>query len=267
MTFLFDIGFLPIRFLDLLDIGIVGYLMFLIYKLLRGSVAFNIFIGVVLLYFIYWLVGISDMNLLHQVLGQFVSVGFIILIIIFQPEIRRFLLLLGDTTIKQRSNFFSKLLQRNEDDEVNNQAQITAISSAMSKMSKEKTGALIVITQTPNLGSLVNSGTKMDAILTEPLLLTIFNKETPLHDGAVIIFNQKILSASSVLPVSDNPNLPRRAGLRHRAAVGITENTDVASFVVSEESGKISYAHQGKLSQNISIEELERLLTLHYKKS
>ncbi len=265
MIFLFDIGFLPIRFLDLLDIGIVGYLMFLVYKLLRGSVAFNIFIGVVLLYFIYWLVGISDMNLLHQVLGQFVSVGFIILIIIFQPEIRRFLLLLGDTTIKQRSNFFSKLLHRNEEDEGSNQAQIVAIKTAMVKLAKEKTGALIVITQNPNLGSLVNSGTRMDAILTEPLLLTIFNKETPLHDGAVVIYNHKILSASCVLPVSDNPNLPRRAGLRHRAAVGITENSDVASFVVSEETGKISYAHQGKLIQNISPEELERLLTLHYK--
>ncbi len=264
MIFLFDIGFLPIRFLDLLDIAIVGYLAFLVYKLLRGSVAFNIFIGVILLYFVYWLVGISDMNLLHQVLGQFVSVGFIILIIIFQPEIRRFLLLLGDTTIKQRSNFFSKLLQRNEEDEGSNQAQITAIKSAMVKLSKEKTGALIVVTKNPNLGSLVNSGTRMDAHLTEPLLLTIFNKETPLHDGAVIIYNQKILSASCVLPVSDNPNLPRRAGLRHRAAVGITENSDVASFVVSEESGNISYAHQGKLSQNINPEELERLLTIHY---
>ena len=129
MTFLFDIGFLPIRILDLLDIVIVGYLMFLVYKLLRGSVAFNIFIGVLLLYLIYWLVGISDMNLLHQVLGQFVSVGFIILIIIFQPEIRRFLLLLGDTTIKQRSNFFSKLLQRNVEGEgSSNQEQINAIN-------------------------------------------------------------------------------------------------------------------------------------------
>ena len=266
MTFLFDIGFLPIRILDLLDIVIVGYLMFLVYKLLRGSVAFNIFIGVLLLYLIYWLVGISDMNLLHQVLGQFVSVGFIILIIIFQPEIRRFLLLLGDTTIKQRSNFFSKLLQRNVEGEgSSNQEQINAIKSSMVKLSKEKTGALIVITQNPNLGSLANSGTRMDAQLTEALLLTIFNKETPLHDGAVVIYNQKILSASCVLPVSDNPNLPRRAGLRHRAAVGITENSDVASFVVSEETGKISYAHQGNLNQNISPEELERLLTLHYK--
>ena len=258
----FEIGFLPIRIWDILDIVIVGYLIYQIYKLLRGSVAFNIFVGVILIYVLSWLVKMLQMDLLSSLLGQFVSVGVLMLLIVFQPEVRRFLLILGNNTLRQRSNFFNRLLSgRFNLFETEFPVHDTdAILNAMLRMSRTKTGALIVFTNNLNLEYFSNSGVQIDAKISQPLIESIFNKESPLHDGAVIISNNKIHAASCVLPLSSNPDLPKSAGLRHRAAVGVTESSNVTAFIVSEESGAISYAENGNLARKISEKRLKELL-------
>lgn len=263
MLFLFKIGFLPVRIWDILDILIVGYLMYQIYRLLRGNIAFSIFIGLVTIYVIWWLVNQLEMNLLAAVLGQFVNVGVIVIIIIFQPEVRRFLLFLGNTTLRQRSNFLGRILDRNFEGGEQRQHQVEAIRNAVLRMSRRKTGALIVLANDLDLDGLVNSGVPLDAVISQPLLESIFNKSSPLHDGAVIIGHGKIKVASAILPVSENQNLPKSAGLRHRAAVGITERVGVASLIVSEENGNISYAFDGQLRRRITDEELEEFLRKH----
>lgn len=264
MLYLFDIGFLPIRIWDVLDILIVGYLMYQLYKLLRGNIAFNILVGVFMLYLAWWLVNQLQMDLLAAVLGQFVSVGVIIIIIIFQPEVRRFLLVLGKNTLRQRFNFLGHLLDRNLESVEEKARQIRALRFALLRMSKKKIGALIVLAGNLNLEGLVSSGVAMGSEISEPLLESIFTKESPLHDGAVLIANGKILSASCILPVSESQRLHPSAGLRHRAAVGITERAEVAAFVVSEETGYISLATDGKLRRKIHEDELLALLNEYY---
>ena len=258
----FEIGFLPIRIWDILDIVIVGFLIYQIYKLLRGSVAFNIFIGVILVYVLFWLVNMLKMDLLSSLLGQFVSIGVLMLLIIFQPEVRRFLLILGNSTLRQRSNFFNRLFSGRLNIFEGNVLPQNAVelNKAILRMSRSKTGALIVFANNTNLEYFSNSGVQLDALISQPLIESIFSKESPLHDGAVIISSNKIYAASCILPLSTNPDLPKSAGLRHRAAVGVTENTNVAAFVVSEETGAISYAVGGKLERRISEDQLEKLL-------
>jgi len=263
--YLFEIGFLPIRIWDILDILIVGYLMYQIYKLLRGSIAFNIFIGVIFIFVLWWLVGVLKMDLLSSVLSQFVSVGVLMLLIIFQPEVRRFLLILGNNTLKQRSNFLSSILDSSRNiKEGDKQQHIQEIKKAIMSMSRTKTGALIVFTSNLNLEVFSNSGVPINGMISQMLLESIFNKESPLHDGAVIIANGKIVSASSVLPLSASQGLPQAAGLRHRAAVGVSENTTVAAFVVSEENGTIAVAYEGKLKGNLDESTLAKKLMEYY---
>lgn len=264
MLFFLKIGFLPVRIWDILDIFIVGYLMYQLYKLLKGSIAFNILIGLLTMYVIWWLVGELDMDLLKAVLGQFVNVGFIILIIIFQPEVRRFLLFLGNTTLRQRSNVLSRILDRNLEQSQQKQDQIRAIKAALLRLSRKKTGALIIFSKNLSLEGLINSGITLDAQISEPLIESIFNKESPLHDGAVIVKDGKIERASCVLPVSESTDVPKSVGLRHRAAIGISERARVAAFIVSEENGYISFAYGGKLYRRLEEKALEDLLVEHF---
>ena len=262
----FEIGFLPIRVWDILDILIVGYLIYKLYQLLKGRTAFNIFIGMILVYIVWWIVRLLEMDLLSQLLTQFVSVGVLMLLIVFQPEVRRFLLILGNTTLKQQSNFLGRLFNRPLIvNEVELHGSVRAIRAAILRMSHHKVGALIVISSNLNLEFFSGSGVVLNANISQPLIESLFNRESPLHDGAVVINENKIYSASVVLPLSTNPNLPNSAGLRHRAAVGVTENTDVAAFVVSEETGKLSYAFDGKLQWKITEKQLENLLIKHLK--
>jgi len=259
--YLIEIGFFSIRIWDILDILITGYVIYLVYRLLRGSIAMNIFIGVVLLYLIWWLVKTLEMDLLGLILGQFVSIGVIVLIIIFQPEVRRFLLLLGNTTIKRRSRVLDFLFPSSIEEKTYQQADIMALKSALVKMSKKKTGALIVIADAVNLMTFSESGTKVDAAISQSILESIFYRESPLHDGAVIISGGRIKTASAIMPVSENPDLPKSVGLRHRAGVGATEGTTAIAFIVSEENGKISYAREGRLVRNLNEEELYEVLS------
>ena len=260
MLFLFKIGFLDFNFLDLLDILIVGYLIYRIYKLLRGSIAFNIFVGIVILYAIWGLVSLLKMDMLSSILGQFVNVGFIIIIIIFQPEVRRFLLLLGNTTLGSRTNFFSRWLTRNLSTSENKQSALQEIKSALLRLSKEKTGALIVFSRNLDLDTIGHSSVSLDANISQLLLISIFQKESPLHDGAVVIGKGKIIAAGCILPVSESSRLPGSAGLRHRAGLGVTERTNTAAFVVSEETGAISYAEEGNMEFALTEARLNNLL-------
>lgn len=261
---MFKIGFLPIRIFDILDVIIVGYLTYQIYKLLRGTIAFNIFIGVLILYIVWWMVSELQMDLLSQVLTQFVNVGVILIVVIFQQEIRRFLLFLGNNTFNRQIQFVGQFFGR-ENVATEGELQKKALKNALLKMSRRKTGALLVFANNLNLEGLISQGVELDANISQGLLESIFNKESPLHDGAVVIANGRIHWASCVLPISDNPNLPESAGMRHRAAVGITERINVAAFVVSEENGRIAMALDGKLIRNISEEQLQELLEAHFK--
>ncbi|MCB0706593.1 MAG: diadenylate cyclase CdaA [Saprospiraceae bacterium] len=257
---LFKIGFIPVRIWDILDILIVGFVIYQIYRLLRGSIAFNIFIGVVVLYVLWWLVGMLQMDMLSLLLNQFVSLGLLILIVIFQPEVRRFFFLLGNTTLRQRSNFLSRLFDKNLDGQKLDNEQRAAIRAAVLRMSRLRIGALIVFSGGLDMDSIVSTGVRLDAFITQPLIESIFQKNSPLHDGAMIISNRRIHASGCILPVSDNPGLPKNAGLRHRAGVGVTERMNVNALIVSEETGSISMASEGKLRRRMTEEELDEAL-------
>jgi diadenylate cyclase len=259
----FYIGFLEIRILDLLDVGIVGYLIYRIQKLLRGSVAFNIFIGVVILYLTYWLVDLMQMQLLSLLLGQVVSVGVIVLIIIFQPEVRKFLLFVGNTTLRGRSNFFRKLFERSGGSTID-QRIIRDLRKAILQLSQEKLGALVVLSDNVHLEEYIESGVVINADITEPLVRSIFSKDSPLHDGGAVIYRDRLYAASCVLPVSSNTNLPQKIGLRHRAGVGVTENSYSTAIIVSEETGHISVAKSGELDMHVDETKLNEYLQKYF---
>lgn len=258
MTELFITGFIQIRWIDVIDILLVAVLLYELYKLLKGTVAINIFFGIVALVLIWLVVNALQMELLSKILGAFVSVGFIALIVIFQPEIRRFLLALGTTTFmrsKGRRFLFWRLNIGTEPG-----IDANAIVMACSRMSEVKQGALLVITRKNELKQYANTGEILKARLSTPLLENIFYGQGPLHDGATIITGNTIEAAACILPVSGNSEIPKRLGLRHRAAVGITEVSDSIAIVVSEETGKISYSVEGKLVSKVSVAELKSFL-------
>ncbi len=259
--YLLGIGFLSVSIWDVLDVLIVGYLIYRVYQLLRGSIAFNIFVGVVMLYLVGWLVSLLKMDLLSSILNQFISVGFIIIIIIFQPEVRRFLLLLGNTTLGGKTNLLSRWLARSmsvREEQVQSFQQ--EIKSAALRLSKEKTGALIVFSKNLEVDAIGHSAVTLDANISQLLLVSIFQKESPLHDGAVVVGKGKILAAGCILPVSESEQLPPSAGLRHRAGLGVAERTNAAALIVSEETGSISYAENGKIEFAISENRLNEVV-------
>ncbi|MFM8449696.1 MAG: diadenylate cyclase CdaA [Haliscomenobacter sp.] len=260
---LFRIGFLPLRIWDVLDILIVTYLLYQIYRLLRGNIAFNIFLGLLVIYIIWGVVSQLQMDLLSAVLGQFVSVGVIIVIIIFQQEIRRFLFYVGNSTMMGRFAFIARLLERQPMASAGRERYLRALKSGLLRMGQVRMGALVVLTKDIVLEEILASGVEMDAVTTEQLLLSVFSKNSPLHDGAVLIRRGRLLAAACILPVSDNLALPRSLGLRHRAAVGVSERYGVGAFVVSEETGRISFAYGGKLFHNLEDEEVEARLREH----
>lgn len=262
-----EIGFLSITIWDILDIFIVGYLIYRVYTLLRGTMAFNIFIGVLALFAVWWLVRVLNMSLLSSILNQFVNVGVILIIIIFQPEVRRFLLLLGNSALKGQTDFFNKLFNQ-KNSLASSHKMINEVQLAAFNMSKDKTGALILFSNHANVEQFANSGVALGAKITAPLIESIFVRDSPLHDGAVIIANNKIKAAGCILPISANVKLPQGAGLRHRAGVSATLGTDVIALMISEETGKISLAMNGTLqdmNDTFDLEERLKRILLHSK--
>lgn len=257
----FHIGFLSVRLIDVIDILIVTFLLYRLYHLLRGGVAINIFIGLLTVYALYWIcVKILHMELLGTVLGQFISLGFFALIVVFQQEIRRFLIVLGTNNILNKSTFTKKLLPWNWQTKGIKQLDIGAIVKSCRQMAKEKTGAIIVLAKSSELKYYSSTGDYMNAAISQRLIESIFIKNSPLHDGAIIVVNNKIKAARCVLPVTENVELPAHLGMRHRAAIGITEQSDAIAVAVSEETGEIAVAKEGQLRLNVGVEDLERIL-------
>lgn len=250
--------FIHIRLLDILDILLVAFLMYQLYMLVRGTVAINIIIAVLVIYIFWWFVRMLKMELLSSILGQVIGVGVIALIIVFQQEIRRFLIIMGSRYISRNRMRFEKLLKMDFDPRPG--IKTRSILKAVINLTKTKTGALIVVRKKSTLDIYAQSGDMMNANTTSRLIISIFNKSSPLHDGAIIIDKDKIAAARVVLPVTDNPDLPPEFGLRHRAAIGISELTDAFVVIVSEETGNVSIAKNGEITPDISTKDLLELL-------
>lgn len=256
MIYLFSIGFLEVKWVDIIDILLVGILLYQVYKLMRGSVALSIFFGFLSLYLLFLVVKAAQMELLTAILGQFMGVGVLAVIVLFQQEIRKFLLLIGKTTTFNRDNFF-KSFWRNRQDE-HDRINITPIIDSCKSLSGSNTGALIVFSKNSPLKFYAESGDEIDAVVSKRLILSIFNKYSPMHDGAVIIHNNRVKAARCILPVTERDNLPAEFGLRHRAAIGMTELTDTLVVVVSEETGQISTVQNGNIAHNLPTKELRK---------
>ncbi|MFA5540653.1 MAG: diadenylate cyclase CdaA [Bacteroidales bacterium] len=246
------------RFVDALDIFLSALLFYSVYKLIKGTNAINIFLGFFIIFIIWKIVNLFQMRLLSEIIGQFISVGVIALIIIFQPEIRRFLLLLGTRSISngKRRKFLWWRIENQDKKHFNS----TAIVQSYQHLSQQKTGALVVISRFNDLESIIQTGEIINSELSSQLIETIFFKNTPLHDGAVIVSGNRILAARCILPVSSNSQIPANLGLRHRSAIGITEQTDSLAVVVSEQTGGISVVKGGIIEHNISPSRLQEFL-------
>lgn len=248
--------FIHITFTDILDIVLVAILFFYLYKVLRGTHAMSILYGILLLYIIYIIVRALNMELLSSIIGSLTNVGLIALVIIFQPEIRRFLQVLGNQSRSKQKTFLGRIFEFKTNHQSTDIEYINPTVSACGDMSATKTGALIVIKQEGNLQEVIDSGVLMDAVITPSLLKNIFFKNSPLHDGAIVIANNRIMAAKCVLP-STRSEVPLSFGMRHRAALGASETTDAIIVVVSEETGNISVAHNGRINVGLSSTELK----------
>lgn len=247
-------------FIDLLDIFLVATLMYYAYKLLRGTVAINIFVGIIFIYVLWRGTLILKMELLSSIIGGFMSVGIIALIVVFQPEIRKFLLMVGSTNISQKGSFIEKISFLKNQKLNSNTTDINSVISACINMGKSKTGALIVMERNNRLNFLNESGDEMNISVSQPILESIFFKNSPLHDGAIIISNNIIKATRVVLPISNEVNISDKYGLRHKAAVSISHKTDAIALVVSEENGNLSYIKGGEFVNYKSIDELLKII-------
>lgn len=250
---------LNISVLDVIDIVLVAIILYELYRLIRGTAAFSIFIGIFFVYLFWLVVKALNMELISAILGQVIGVGVIALIIVFQQEVRRFLLAIGNRYIRRNKFSLEKYFPADAGEKTTNQI-VEELVRASETMAQSRTGALIVIGRTSLLDIYTEGGEIIDAMITSELIKTIFYKGSPLHDGAVLIENGKIFAARCPLPVTDQTNLPPYYGMRHRAAIGLTEHADSLVIIVSEERGKISVADAGKVHENLTPNELRQIL-------
>jgi len=246
--------FIRITIPDILDIFLVAVLIYQLFRLIRKTNAISIFVGLLSLYLVYIVVRLLDMELLSFILGQILGVGVIALVIVFQPEIRKFLFILGGRYSKYKDTFIGRLIFGKNSNTT--REWIDEVVTACVDMAKTKTGALIVVTRTSDMEEFTMQGEVIQALIKGPLIENIFFKNSPLHDGAVIIEDGRILAARCILPMSRNIDLPAYYGTRHRAALGVTEASDAFSIVVSEERGKISFVDKGQIISGINAEQL-----------
>jgi len=259
----FKLGFLEVSIVDLIDIALVTLLLHQAYKLIRGSLAIRVFIGFLFLYLLFLVVKAAGMELVTNILGQFMGVGVLAVIILFQQEIRKFLLLVGRTTTLDEGNFMQSLRSFWSNGSALQRSDVSALVDASKTLGASNTGGLIVISKSSELKFYADSGDRLDAVISKRLLLSIFNKYSPLHDGAVIVHDNKIVAARCILPVTERDDLPAHFGLRHRAAIGMSEATDTLLIVISEETGQMSVVKSGQIFPNISAKEL-RTMTNEY---
>ncbi|MEE4116830.1 MAG: diadenylate cyclase CdaA [Marinilabiliaceae bacterium] len=251
----------PISILDILDIVLVAIILYQLYRLIRGTAALSIFLGIFAVYLFWLIVKAFNMELISSIMGQVIGVGVIALIIVFQQEIRRFLLILGSRYLGGGSFSFERLFGGSSNVSPEKQMAIEQIVRAVEEMAETKTGALIVIARKSTLELYSEGGEVINSRISADLLLSIFSTQSPLHDGAVLIEAGRIYAARCPLPTVNNPSLPPRFGMRHRAALGITELTDSLVIVVSEERGKISVADNTEMVENIKPKELREILS------
>ena len=252
------LNFIDFKITDILDIVLVAVLLYYVYKLVRGSAAINIFIGIVIVWAFWKLTELLGMEMISSIVGAFMQVGLIALIIVFQQEIRKFLLMIGSTNFANKRNFVKhfKFLKQEGDTTT---IDVEAIVKACERMSASKTGAILVIERGNSLDFIKSTGDRMNIEVTQPIIESIFYKNSPLHDGAAVIVDNYIVATRVILPVTNERSIPLRYGLRHRAAIGITEKTDALCLVVSEETGQISYIKNGEF---ILFESSAQLITL-----
>lgn len=250
------------RIIDLVDILLFAALIFYLYRLVKGTAAINIFIGIVIIYLIYEITLFLKMEMLSRALGAFTGAGVFALIVVFQQELRRFLLMLGSTKFTSKRRFLRQLRIFKEDID-NNSGVIDDIITACKRMSATKTGALIAIKRDGSLDFLKNSGDAMDIVVNAPIIQSIFYKNSTLHDGAMIIEGNKITATRVILPVSDNRKIPQRFGLRHRAAVGLTERSNALAIIVSEETGQVSLVMDGAFESYEDMDDLADKIKTH----
>lgn len=249
---------------DIIDILLVASLLYLVYKRIKGTIAFNIFLGLCLFIAFWWLVQALDMELLSWMLNGVASVGVLAVIVLFQPEIRKFLVLLGSKYQFNSKFSFDKFVSKEGDDILS--FYLNPIIQASCNMAKKNIGAIIIITKQANLVDITQTGELLNAVISTPLLESIFSKDSPLHDGAVVIADNKIKAASCLLPISYNTDLPKEMGLRHRAGLGISQHSDARVIIVSEERGEVSFAVNGKLHRDLDSNSLKTLLQTNFSK-
>ena len=243
-------GIIPVRLIDLFEIALVAVVLYFLYRMIRGTLSVSIFVGLMALYLVQFMVNATGMKILQAMFGALSDIYVLAAIIIFQPEIRRVLYMLGQNPLLRR--FVSSTAS---------QETVTETIAAVGTMSQQRIGALIAFKRYTGLRSYIETGELLQANISRDLLLSIFYERNPLHDGAVIIQGGRIEAARCILPVSGSRRLGTHKGLRHRAAVGLTEETDAFVVVVSEETGWISIADKGVMSTNIAIEELRSHLS------
>ena len=254
-------GFLHLSLIDILDILLVGAIIFLAFRWIRGSSAMNIFIAIILLLLVRILSSALGMKMLSSIMGTVIDVGAIALIIIFQPELRRFLNNLGRSagdTLGKRGTILQKVLPRKTANLLESRS-VKEIAEACREMSAQMTGALIIIRRNNSLEDIMSTGDTIDARISRRLIMNIFFKNSPLHDGAMVIGDDRIMAARCTLPITDRTDIPANFGMRHKAAIGISEQSDADVIVVSEQTGNISFVREGNI-EKVDINALKLLL-------
>ncbi|MBR3976291.1 MAG: diadenylate cyclase CdaA [Bacteroidaceae bacterium] len=250
--------FLEFSIMDFVDIMLVAAMLYYFYKLMKESGSINIFIGILIFFFSWIIVAkVLHMRLMGSIMDQLVSVGAIALIVIFHEEVRHFFKRLGSN---RKMGFLSSLFSRNKDAEAGKAAIMPIVLACMS-MSQQKVGALIVVEKDENLDDIISTGEIINATVGQRMIESIFFKNAPLHDGAIVIRGGIIVAAQCILPVSHDLNIPKKLGLRHRSAMGVSEKTDALAIIVSEETGAISVAYKGQFSLNLDARRLEEILS------
>lgn len=254
-------GFLEMSFADILDIFLLGLIIFFAFKWLRGSSAMSIFVAIASLYLIRVLVSAFNMRLMTAIMETVLDVGVIALIIIFQPEIRKFLISLGNRYMNSAKGreIVNRILGKRGVSMADSET-VNDITEACRRMSEDKTGALIVLAHRTPLDDIIGTGDKIDAAVHRRLIMNLFFKNSPLHDGAMVISGNRIVAARCTLPITERTDIPANYGMRHKAAIGITEVSDADVIVVSEETGKISFIKGGEVTSIQNINELKLLL-------
>lgn len=240
---------------DIIDIVLVALLLYYIYRVMKESSAATIFSGILVFIVVWILVSqVFEMRLMGGILDKLVNMGALAIIILFQEEIRRFLSSIGT---RHRANRLYRLIFHRKKDDTYSREDIMPLIMACMSMSKQKVGALIVVERNVGLNDVMNSGDIINADINQRLIENIFFKNSPLHDGALIISHKKLKAAGCILPVSHSSDIPKSLGLRHRAALGISQKSDCLAIIISEETGAISIAHDGQFKLRLSPEELE----------